>query len=85
MNSAVSSVMPARGDQARRVPGRPGGERVALDQDDVGPAQMREVVGDAAADHAAADDHDLRAGGQRDGPGATAVRHAGDRVIPCST
>jgi hypothetical protein len=32
---------------------------VLLEQDDVGPAQVGQVVGDAAADHAAADDHDL--------------------------
>ena len=43
------------------MPGRACGQRVLLKQDDIGPAQVRQVVGDAAPDHAAADDHDLGA------------------------
>jgi hypothetical protein len=51
---------PGRGDQPGRVPGRPGRERMLLKQDDVSPAQMGQVIGDAAADNSAADDHYLR-------------------------
>jgi hypothetical protein len=47
------------------VPGRTGRELVLLEQDDVGPAEVGEVVGDAAADHAAADDDYLGAARQR--------------------
>ncbi len=46
------------GHQAGGVPGGAGGEPVALEEDDVGPARVREVVGDRAADDASADDHD---------------------------
>ena len=48
-------------DQPRRVPGRAGGQPVALQQHDVLPAHMRQVVGDRRPDDAAADDHDTRA------------------------
>ncbi len=47
---------PGRGDQPGGVPGGPGGELVLLDQHDVGPAEVGQVVGDAAAGHPAADD-----------------------------
>ena len=50
---------PGRGDQPGRVPCRPGGQLVLLEQDHVGPAQVGQVVGDAAAGHPAADDHHL--------------------------
>ena len=63
---------PGRGDQAGRVPGRSGGERVLLQQDHVGPAQVGQVVGDAAADHPAADDHYLGAVGH---PAGDLARH----------
>ena len=46
------------GDQSGRVPRGPGGELVALDEDDVGDPERAEVVGDAAADHAPTDDDD---------------------------
>ena len=51
-------------DEAGRVPGRPGGELGALQQQHVAPAHLAEMIGDRAADDAAADDHDLRRGGQ---------------------
>ena len=55
----------AEGDhQPGRVPRRARGEPVALEQHDVLPAQVGEVVGDRGADDAAADDHDPRSGGQ---------------------
>ena len=48
----------ARHDQPGRVPRGARGELVAFEEDDVGPAEMCEVIGDAGADHATADDHD---------------------------
>jgi hypothetical protein len=42
-----------------RVPRGPGGEFRALDQDDVLPAELGEMIEDAASDHAAADDGHL--------------------------
>ena len=42
--------------QARRMPGRAGGQLLALDQDDIGPALLGQVVERRDADHAAADD-----------------------------
>ena len=42
-----------------RVPGGAGGELGALEQDDVGPTVLREVIEDRGPDHAAADDHYL--------------------------
>ena len=44
-------------DQPGRVEGRAGGELVAVDEDDVVPAQLGEVVGERGAADAAADDH----------------------------
>ena len=46
-------------DDPGRVPGRAAGELALLEQDDVGPAQLGQVVGHAAAHDPAADDHDL--------------------------
>ena len=51
---------PRRGDQPGGVPGGACGEFMLLEQHDVGPAQVRQVVGDAAAGHAATDDHRAR-------------------------
>ena len=51
---AVERVHPAR-----RVPRGSGGQLTALQQDDVGPAGLRQVVQHAGADHASADDDDL--------------------------
>ena len=48
-------------DQPGRVPGRARGELVALQQDDVRPPHVREVVGDRAADDATPDHDDLGA------------------------
>src|SRR4051794_27741791 len=42
------------------VPGRAARQLGLLDQDDVVPAELREVVGQAAARHAASDDRDPR-------------------------
>ena len=47
---------PQLADQARRVEGRSGGQLRPIDEDDVGPAALREVVGDARPADAAADD-----------------------------
>jgi hypothetical protein len=44
------------------MPGRPCRELMLLQQHDIGPAQVREMVGDAAAGDAAADDHHLSTG-----------------------
>jgi len=41
------------------VPGGPAGQGVALQEHDVVPAQLGEVVGDAGADDATTDDDDL--------------------------
>ena len=46
------------GHQPGRVPRRTAGEPVALDDHDVGPAFVGEVVGNRAPDHAATDDDD---------------------------
>ena len=48
-------------DQPGRVPRRTRRELALLEQHHVGPAELREVVGDAGADDATADDDDLRA------------------------
>ena len=66
------------GHQPGRVPRRTAGEAVALEEHDVGPAFVREVVGDRAADHAATDDDDTGPVRQSGGRGH---RHkvAGDR------
>ncbi len=55
---------PGRGDQPGRVPGRTGGQPVLLQQHYVRPAQLGQVVGDAAAGHPAADDDHLSPVGQ---------------------
>src|SRR5689334_13455308 len=54
-------------DESRRVPGGAAGQLVLLQQQDVLPAQLGEVIGDAAADDTAADDNDfgLRGNGCR--------------------
>ena len=43
-------------DQPGGVPGRAGGELLALEQHDVGPAELGQMIGDRAAGNAAADD-----------------------------
>ena len=53
---------PELAHQPRGMPGRAGGERLALEQDHVGPAALREVVEHARADDAAADHDDARLG-----------------------
>ena len=47
-------------EMASSMPGCAGGELVLLDQNDVGPAQLGEVISKAAARHAAADDQHTR-------------------------
>jgi hypothetical protein len=49
---------PEAGHQAGRVPGRPGGEAVPLQHDDIGPSGMGQVVGHRGADDPATDDDD---------------------------
>jgi hypothetical protein len=51
-------------DEPGGVEGRAARQLVAVEQDDVALAQLREVVGDRGAADAAADDHDARAVGQ---------------------
>jgi len=51
-------------DEPRRVPGGAAGELVALQQQHLRGAALRQVVGQRAADDAAADDDDARAVGQ---------------------
>lgn len=53
------------GHQAGRVPGGAGGESVAFEDDDVGPAEVGEVIGDRGADDPAPDDDDSGSFGQR--------------------
>ena len=45
-------------DQTRRMPGGAARELLALEQHDVAPAELGQMVGDGAADDAAADDDD---------------------------
>src|ERR1041385_6314002 len=45
---------------ARGMPGRAGGELLALEEHDIGPAQLGEVVQDRGANHTTADDDHLR-------------------------
>ena len=47
------------GDQPGGMPGGAAGEFAALENDDVGPAQLGEMIGDRTADDTAADDDDL--------------------------
>jgi hypothetical protein len=61
------------GDLPRRVPGRPGRQFGLFQQDHIGPAFMRQMVGQAAAHHAAADDDGLGVLGQTLLPGCSAV------------
>ena len=50
--------------EPRRVPGGARGEAIALEEDDVLPAHVAEVIGDGAADDAATDDDDAGALGK---------------------
>ena len=52
-------------DQAGRVPGGAGGELLALQQHDVGPAELGQMIGDRAAGNAAADDDGAGLCGER--------------------
>ena len=54
---------PQLADQARGVPGRAAGQLPALQQDDVFPAYLGEMIGDRAARDAAADNDGPRPGG----------------------
>ena len=51
-----------RRDQSGRVPGRARGQRPSLQQHDIRPTELRQVVGDARPGCAAADDHGLGVG-----------------------
>ena len=57
----VSERRAERDHQPGGVPGGARGQAVALEQDDVLPAHVGQVVGDGAADDAAADDDDAGA------------------------
>ncbi len=70
-----------RGDQPGRVPGGACGEGVPLEQHDVGPPEVGQVVRDAAADDAAADDDD--AGTIGHGGSAHGYRTIADRRGVC--
>ena len=71
------------GHQAGRVPGGAGREPVAFEDDDIGPPQMGQVIGDRRADDASADDDDPGSRGQRrwrhrcDGVGGACGRGSG--------
>ena len=52
-------------DQSGRMPGRAAGQPPLLQQHDVAPAVLGQVIGDRAADDAAADDDGARAIGKR--------------------
>ena len=54
-------------DEPRRVPGRPAGQLLALEQDDIGDADLRQMIGDRAAGHTAADDDHVRMTGKGHG------------------
>ena len=54
--------------QAGGVPGRAGGQLVALEEHGVGPAGLRQMVGDRGADRAAADHHRPRMASHRRPP-----------------
>ena len=56
----VGVAVPGGADESRRVPARAGRELPALEEDDVGPSQLRKVIGDARAGHAAPDDDRAR-------------------------
>ena len=60
----VGVARPRGAYESRRVPARAGSELPALEEDDVRPSELREVIGDAGAGHATADDHCARALGQ---------------------
>ena len=62
-------------DEPGRVPGRATGDVAPLQQEHVAPAQLREVVGDAAAGDAAANHHDPRVRRER-------ARHRAIRLRP---
>ena len=52
-------------DQTGGVPGSAGGELVLFEQDDVLPAEFRQVISDACPDDAAADNDDFASRGER--------------------
>jgi hypothetical protein len=60
--------------EARRVPGGASGQLVALEQHDVAPAGLGQMVGDGAADRASADDDRARLAFHRPLPPQDAVR-----------
>ena len=54
----VADRVPELGDEARRVERGAARQFGAIDQQDVTPSELREVVGDAGPGDAATDDHD---------------------------
>ena len=51
-------------DEAGGMPRGAGGQALAFQQHDIGPAELGQVIGDRAADHAAADDDGFGVPGQ---------------------
>ena len=56
----VGVAVPGGADEPRRVPARAGRELLSLEEDDIRPSQLCEVIGNARAGHAAADDNRAR-------------------------
>ena len=81
---------PQLADQPGGVPGRAAGQRTLLEEHDVGPPELGQVVGDAAADDPAADDDHAgalgRAGGHDGSPLPEAAASSSDsrRLLPSS-
>jgi hypothetical protein len=74
---------------AGRVPGRARGQLRALDQHDVAPAGLRQVIEHARADDAPSDDHDAGMGIHRQAlprnrDGAPVVEDVGGALLPWS-
>src|SRR5437899_706521 len=70
---------PQTADQACRVPGGTAAKRVLLEQDNIPPTKLREMIRDARADNASTNNDDFGLGGQR-------VGHRSDlknRADPC--
>mmetsp|Transcript_70896 Transcript_70896/g.207728 ORF Transcript_70896/g.207728 Transcript_70896/m.207728 type:complete len:86 (+) Transcript_70896:102-359(+) len=61
---AEGASCPAAAAKCSSMPSGPGGQTVALEEEDVFPAEMSQVVRDRGADDAAPDDHDPRLRGQ---------------------
>ena len=83
----VQLVRELGADAARRLARRPGGERVALDEDNLVDAEPPQMKGGGGAEGAATDDHDVgREARRASGPCSGACRAvAWPRLRPRST